>query len=168
MWTHTVWQCMLRSQKKAIQEYEGDFPGGPVAKTPHSQCGGPGFNPWSGKEIPYATSKAQWSQMNKYNNDNNNSKEPEEKRIRLENLLGGTPHFTHQPGWGIAGVQHRDQSQCQHPGVALRWPCPFFFSTRLPPSNWQQSLTSKAEKGKKIFCLRLPFREVRNLSSWRG
>ena len=26
----------------------GDFPGGPVAKTPSSQCRGPGFNPWSG------------------------------------------------------------------------------------------------------------------------
>ena len=25
-----------------------DFPGGPVAKTLHSQCRGPGFNPWSG------------------------------------------------------------------------------------------------------------------------
>ena len=23
-------------------------PGGPVAKTQHSQCRGPGFNPWSG------------------------------------------------------------------------------------------------------------------------
>ena len=22
-----------------------DFPGGPLAKTPHSQCRGPGFNP---------------------------------------------------------------------------------------------------------------------------
>ena len=27
---------------------EGDFPDGPVAKTLHSQCIGPGFNPWSG------------------------------------------------------------------------------------------------------------------------
>ena len=26
----------------------GDFPGGPVAKTLHSQCMGPRFNPWSG------------------------------------------------------------------------------------------------------------------------
>ena len=26
-----------------------DFPGGPVAKTPHSQCRGLGFDPWSGK-----------------------------------------------------------------------------------------------------------------------
>ena len=26
----------------------GDFPGGPVAKTPHYQCRGPGFHPWSG------------------------------------------------------------------------------------------------------------------------
>lgn len=25
----------------------GDFSGGPVAKTPSSQCRGPGFNPWS-------------------------------------------------------------------------------------------------------------------------
>ena len=24
------------------------FPGGPVAKTTHSQCRGPGFDPWSG------------------------------------------------------------------------------------------------------------------------
>ena len=28
--------------------YYWDFPGGPVAKTPCSQCRGPGFNPWSG------------------------------------------------------------------------------------------------------------------------
>ena len=26
----------------------GDFPSGPVAKTPCSQCGGSRFNPWSG------------------------------------------------------------------------------------------------------------------------
>ena len=25
-----------------------DFPGGPVAKTPHSQCRGPRFDAWSG------------------------------------------------------------------------------------------------------------------------
>ena len=30
-----------------IMKYR-DFPGGPVAKTPCSQCGGPGFNPGSG------------------------------------------------------------------------------------------------------------------------
>ena len=26
----------------------GDFPGGPVVKTPHSQCRGPRYNSWSG------------------------------------------------------------------------------------------------------------------------
>ena len=26
-----------------------DLPGGPVAKTPRSQCKGPVFDPWSGK-----------------------------------------------------------------------------------------------------------------------
>ena len=30
---------------------------GPVAKTPHSQCGGPGSNPWSGNWIPQAAAK---------------------------------------------------------------------------------------------------------------
>ena len=27
----------------------GDVLGGPVVKTPRSQCRGPGFEPWSGK-----------------------------------------------------------------------------------------------------------------------
>ena len=33
-----------RERKKGEK---GDFPGGPVSKTPHSQCRGPGFDPWS-------------------------------------------------------------------------------------------------------------------------
>ena len=32
----------------AVKIRSGDFPGGPVAKTPCSQCWGPGFSPWSG------------------------------------------------------------------------------------------------------------------------
>ena len=31
-----------------------DLPGGAVVKTPHSQCRGPGFDPWSGNYIPHA------------------------------------------------------------------------------------------------------------------
>ena len=34
-----------------------DFPGGPVAKTLHSQCRGPWFKPWSGNYIPHAADK---------------------------------------------------------------------------------------------------------------
>ena len=34
-----------------------DFPGGPVAKTPRSQCRGPRFNPWSGNETYHTTTK---------------------------------------------------------------------------------------------------------------
>ena len=30
----------------------GDFPGGPVIKTPHFHCRGPGFHPWSGNQNP--------------------------------------------------------------------------------------------------------------------
>ena len=33
---------------EARKERQGDFPGGPVVKTPHSQCRGPRFDPWSG------------------------------------------------------------------------------------------------------------------------
>ena len=34
-----------------------DFPGGPVAKTPSSQCWGSGFDPWSENKIPHAMTK---------------------------------------------------------------------------------------------------------------
>ena len=50
---------------------QGDFPGGPVAKIPWSQCRGLGFNPWSGEEAPkdptktsHAATKTQASQIN--------------------------------------------------------------------------------------------------------
>ena len=32
-----------------------DFPSGPMAKTLHSQCWEPRFNPWSGNQIQHAT-----------------------------------------------------------------------------------------------------------------
>ena len=37
------WICSL-----FLTEDFGDFPGSSVAKTPHAQCRGPGFDPWSG------------------------------------------------------------------------------------------------------------------------
>ena len=43
-----------------------DVPGGPVVKTPRSQCRGPGFDPWSGNEVLHAATKTQCSQVNKY------------------------------------------------------------------------------------------------------
>ena len=39
-----------------IQTYR-DFSGGPVAKTPCSQSRGSGVDPWSGNEIPHASTK---------------------------------------------------------------------------------------------------------------
>ena len=36
----------------------GGFPGGSVAKTLSSQCWGLGFDPWSGNQIPHATTKS--------------------------------------------------------------------------------------------------------------
>ena len=33
-------------------------PGGPVARTPRSQCKGPGFNPWSGDQISKASTQS--------------------------------------------------------------------------------------------------------------
>ena len=32
---------------KQLKQFR-DFPGGLTAKSPHSQCRGPGFHPWSG------------------------------------------------------------------------------------------------------------------------
>ena len=34
-----------------------DFLGGSIAETPHFQCREPGFNPWSGNEIPHTATK---------------------------------------------------------------------------------------------------------------
>ena len=45
-------------------EDAGDLPGGPVTKTPHSQCWGPGFDPWSGNKVPHAAARTQHSQIN--------------------------------------------------------------------------------------------------------
>ena len=41
-------QNLERSPEVHQKIMDGDFPGGPVAKTPCSQCRGPGFDPWSG------------------------------------------------------------------------------------------------------------------------
>ena len=38
-------------------EYLWEFHGGPVAKTPHSQCRDPEFDPQSGSWIPHASTK---------------------------------------------------------------------------------------------------------------
>ena len=35
----------------------GDFPGGPVAKSPCSQGRRPGFNPWSGNQMSHPVTK---------------------------------------------------------------------------------------------------------------
>ena len=45
IWPEDPWVwCMANNKDMGL----GDFPGGPVAKTPPSRCRRPGFNPWSG------------------------------------------------------------------------------------------------------------------------
>ena len=51
-----------------------DFPGGPVTKTPSSQCRGPRFAPWSGNWIPHAAIKTWHSKKKKNNNQMQNLK----------------------------------------------------------------------------------------------
>ena len=43
----------MKTKNMSIQKLvHWDFPGGPVAKTSHSRCRGPGFHPWSGNQTP--------------------------------------------------------------------------------------------------------------------
>ena len=42
---------------KEIKGNDTDLPGGPVARTPHSQGWGHGFNPRSGNQIPHAATR---------------------------------------------------------------------------------------------------------------
>ena len=41
------WTELNKQEMCQHQTTEWGFPSGPVAKTPHSQCRGPGFDPWS-------------------------------------------------------------------------------------------------------------------------
>ena len=52
---HTLSLCPQNNARYNI--LMRNFPCGPVAKAPRSQCRGPGFNPWSGNWIPHATTK---------------------------------------------------------------------------------------------------------------
>ena len=48
---------MLDDKSCYQKRRERYFSGGPVTKTPCSQCRGPGFNPWPGNLIPCAATK---------------------------------------------------------------------------------------------------------------
>ena len=52
-----IFECRLNTLKQQ-KSLSRDFPAGPVARTPHSQWRGPGIDPWSGNQIPYATTKS--------------------------------------------------------------------------------------------------------------
>ena len=56
---------LLARLTKNKREYSRDFLGGPGAKTLCSQCRGLGFDPWSGNQIPHATTKIKGSMCNK-------------------------------------------------------------------------------------------------------
>ena len=58
----------LQPCRSLIKGTTGGFPGGPVAKTPHSQCRWPGVSPWSGNYIPHAATKILCSQKKKKRN----------------------------------------------------------------------------------------------------
>ena len=55
----------LREQFSTKKNYR-DFPGGPEAKTLSLQCRGSRFNPWSGSQVPQATTKTAHSQINNF------------------------------------------------------------------------------------------------------
>ena len=51
-WTlHAITSILIRRRQR-------DFPGGPVVKTPCSQCRGPRFDPWSGNWILHVATKS--------------------------------------------------------------------------------------------------------------
>ena len=51
-------------EDRALKTPKGNFPHDPVAKTLHSQCKGPRFNPWSGNLILHTATKLQHSHIN--------------------------------------------------------------------------------------------------------
>ena len=57
--------CSLTEEWKKKTCYR-NFPGGPLAKTLHSQCRQPGFNPWPANQITYAATKSQHAATKKH------------------------------------------------------------------------------------------------------
>ena len=94
-----------------------DFPGGAVAKTLNSQCRGPGFHPWSGNQIPYATTKSSHVATKSVHAATEKKKKPCMLQQRLE-----IPHTT-------AKTQHsqinkwlsvKERERLSHPRKAIR------------------------------------------------
>ena len=52
--------CMVSIRLQQESTFR-DFPGGPAAKTLYSRGRGPGFNPWSGNQIPHAATKTSYA-----------------------------------------------------------------------------------------------------------
>ena len=82
--------CVFLWQARVKWDLFRDFPGGPAVTTPLYRCRGPGFDPWSGNQIPYATTKSlnaaskTWhSQTLKNNNNNSNGKKNSRKGTNL-------------------------------------------------------------------------------------
>ena len=48
----------------SFESYIRDFLGGPVAKTPCSQCRGPRFDPWPGNLNPHVATKCSYAITN--------------------------------------------------------------------------------------------------------
>ena len=62
--THSPHPTPLQKNLTKIQKSR-DFPGGPMVKTPNSQCKEPGFNPWSRNWIPHAATNTWHGKINK-------------------------------------------------------------------------------------------------------
>ena len=85
-----AWSTVRTLKKLCLKEQrERDFPGGPVAKTPRSQCTRPGYDPWSGNWTPRATSGRSHSatktwHINKYSRT--------ERKMTSRNIMQSNKH----------------------------------------------------------------------------
>ena len=64
-WRHLYFISESINYSNLLKVRNGDFSGGPVAKTLCCQWRGHGFDPWSGNYIPHAATKTQCSQKKK-------------------------------------------------------------------------------------------------------
>ena len=81
-----------------------DFPAGLVAKTPHSQCREPGFQPRSGNQTPPAiTTKIPHAQLRPGAAETDTYLKKEKE---LKQRWGNKINFHYQLGWGEGKEQH--------------------------------------------------------------
>ena len=109
--------------------WEGDFPGGPLAKAAHSRCRGPGLDP---EEAPQATTKTWCSHRNTESHLGGNCLTAQQFRVCAPSAgsVGSIPGWGTKISHGTCCGQKKEQQQQNQLGTGCKEACPHLLDHR--------------------------------------